>query len=383
MQETPTNNHSDRPHAEFGPSSLKHIHECPGWESRGGTNEAAEAGTRIHEAVEARNPVSLHSEDEVRIYEALVRDEETVCGILGDGYEKHIEIRLDIQLPYGCSTFGTADLVGLHPSKNFAVLHDHKTGIGRVDAPPENFQSTAYAIGVFQRFPQIHVIHASFSLPRREELLVGVYERAKLDEYIDRVGATIFKAKLIRPKWATGTPAIEDLNIGGSCRFCKHMDRCPALGHLAFEIANRYDPDRTLLPEGPIAGHAVEDPTTLAELYRVAKIVEKWADGVKFKAINVALSGTDLPGLRTKTTSGSRKFADKEALYNVAGDLGITQESLLELAEIPYTKLRDFYAARAPNGQKSAYANTFDSTCEFHEAVVRSAERVTLVEEQD
>ena len=73
MDNTP--DHGSRGHAEFSPSSLKYVAGCAGYEGRSGTNAAAEKGTRIHEALEVRDPSALHNEEEVEIYDMIVADE--------------------------------------------------------------------------------------------------------------------------------------------------------------------------------------------------------------------------------------------------------------------------------------------------------------------
>lgn len=69
-------NHTDRGHAEFSPSALKYLAGCPGFQGTSGTSAAAEKGTRIHEALEIRDPSALLDEDEQNIYDQIVRMED-------------------------------------------------------------------------------------------------------------------------------------------------------------------------------------------------------------------------------------------------------------------------------------------------------------------
>ena len=64
--------HANRGHAEFSPSSLKYVAGCPGYKGLSGSSAAAEKGTRIHEALETRDPSALHDEEEVSIYDKIV-----------------------------------------------------------------------------------------------------------------------------------------------------------------------------------------------------------------------------------------------------------------------------------------------------------------------
>lgn len=374
-------NHAERPHAEFGPSSLKHIHNCAGWVSRGGTSEAAEMGTRIHEAVEIRNPSALHNEKELQIYHALIQDLdqqlEALAAVTGEPVTIHQEIRLEMKLD-GCETFGTADIVAI--SGDYALLHDHKTGVGRVDAPPENWQSLAYAVGVFQQFPDVNTIIASFSLPQRNELLEGNYYRGDLPRYVQQLSDAINRAAKIRPQWGADTaPNFEDLSISNSCQYCLHRDRCPALGHTAQEIATRYRSD--LLPPGPIDSSSVDDPEVLARLYVVAKVVEKWAEGIIYKAVGQAKDGVQLPGLRLKSLGAKRNVVDKIGFVQYAESIGMTVGEIIELVDIPFGKVRDAYAAKAPKGKKTDYARRFEAGCESDRLLEKGPDRITLVQE--
>jgi hypothetical protein len=67
--------HANRGHAVFSPSSLKYVAGCPGYLGISGSNAAAEKGTRIHEALETRDPSALHDEEEVGIYDKIVEME--------------------------------------------------------------------------------------------------------------------------------------------------------------------------------------------------------------------------------------------------------------------------------------------------------------------
>ena len=69
--------HSYRGHAEFSPSALKYLAACSGFKGTEGTSEAAEKGTRIHEALEARDPSALHDAEEVDVYDQIVVMEES------------------------------------------------------------------------------------------------------------------------------------------------------------------------------------------------------------------------------------------------------------------------------------------------------------------
>ncbi len=374
---TETNNHASRGHAEFGPSSLKYVSACRGWESRGGSSAASDMGTRIHEAVEVRNPASLQSEQEQDIYDQLCEAEDRwIATLFPDTLDYlHKEIELDIALPFDCSTFGTSDLVAI--SKDLALVLDYKTGVGEIDDVEANHQSKAYSIGVFQRFPEVNTIHAVFLVPQRNQELHGIYTRDMLEDMEIEAATTILLAKTVRPKWHIGTPNLEELSPNNGCAYCKHADRCPALGHMAMEIASRYEPD--LIPAGPVRGSEIEDPDVLGKLYPVACILEKWADGIKRKSVLSAMDGLVPTGMRLRSLGAVRKIVDTEKFILATEKLGLDRSELIQHATFPFAAIRDAYASKAKRGQKTKYVQAFEEATDG--AVELGAERFTLVKD--
>lgn len=376
---TETVNHSDRGHAEFGPSSLKYVAACAGWESRGGTSAAAEVGTRIHEACETRNPAGLHDEREHAIYEQLIEwEDKWIATLFASDAEIHKEVQLDIALPFGCDTFGTSDLVVV--GGDVALVLDHKTGIGEIDEVETNKQSKAYSIGVFQRFPEVNTIHAVFLIPQRNQELHGVYTRDMLDEMSDELARYIVAGKIARLKRAVGELDVEDVCPNNGCQYCLHQSTCPALGHLCVEIAKRYEPD--LLPEGPIRSTEVDDPDTLGRLYTVACIAEKWAEGIKRKAVLSGLAGLVPTGFRMRSMGFAKKINDTLKFIETAETkLGIDKSELMQFADFSFAKVRDYYAGRAKRGEKAKSAELFESTLTEAGIIDAGTERFSLVKD--
>lgn len=371
--------HASRGHHEMGPSSLKYIASCRGWKSRGGTNPAAEKGTRIHEAVEMRDFSGLHDESEVAIYDQLVEGEERwIQTVFGDSpVEIHREVPLDMELPYQSSNFGTSDLVVV--SGDTCLNLDHKTGIGEIDEVEDNWQAFNYAIGVFQRWPEVRVIHSVFLIPQRGQELHGTFTRDQLEELEDKVATVILEGKITRLRWEKGQPPLEELNPNNGCTYCAFADRCPALGHIALEIAAKYEPE--WLPEGPIRSSEVEDPETLGKLYTIASIVEKWAEGIKRKGVLAALDGIPPTGFKIRSMGCTRKVTSPADFLNVAEKLGMNPKEILALADFPVAKVRDLYSSTAKRGQKTAYAEQFEEAMVASGAVEIGSERVTLTKE--
>ena len=372
-QETP--DHSSRDHAEFSPSSLKYVAGCSGYTGREGTSDAAEKGTRIHEALEVRDPSALHDEDEVAIYDKIVEEETNFINsfVSGSKFKEINEICVDVALK-GTSTWGTCDRLILIEGSERAILADYKTGISVIDPPEDNWQAKAYTVGVFQKYPDIQEITFVFYIPVRNEVLTGVFKRDDLDNLIEELSKVIKKGEEVRPKWESGAPLIAELNPTVNCRFCAFEERCPSLGGLSIEVASRVA--EGTIPDGDI--NDPEDPETLEQLWNVAKIVSNWANRIKSKAVSSAKEGAEFPSLRLKSMGATRSCVDNKKLIEVAESFDFCPEELLNIANFPLRKVADAVGSTAPDGEKGQKANEFLDALEDAEIIKISEERFTL-----
>ena len=372
-QETP--DHSSRDHAEFSPSSLKYVAGCSGYAGREGTSEAAERGTRIHEALEVRDPSALHNEEEVSIYDKIVEEETNFINsfVSGSKFEEINEICVDVELN-GTSTWGTCDRLIIIEDSDKAILADYKTGVSVIDPPEENWQAKAYTVGVFQKYPELQEITFVFYIPVRNEVLTGVFKREDLGVLIEELSKVIKKGEEVRPKWKEGAPSLSELTPTVNCRFCTFEERCPSLGGLSIEVASRVA--EGTLPDGDI--NAPEDPESLEQLRNIAKIVSNWANRIKSKAVAIAKEGKEFPSLRLKSMGATRSCIDNEKLMEVAETFDMSQEEVLNIANFPLRKVADAVGATAPDGEKGQKANEFLDALEDAEIIKVSEERFTL-----
>lgn len=381
----PEVNHAERAHAEFSPSALKYLAKCPGFHGRDTTNAAAEMGTRIHEALEVRDPSALTTEEELAIYDQLLADEEEVFNqLFPDGADVvYRELRLTLKLTANTPTFGTCDIVAISRDGETALVADYKTGISRIDDVRDNWQAKAYTLGVFQRWPEVKTIHFAFLVPRVHGVLLGTFHSPEDHAVLhNEISAVVRAAEKTRPKWADSSIDIDDVNPSVHCRFCRHEERCPGLGAVAISIASRLEPG--LLPEGPIRSSEVEDPATLATLYRVSRIVESWASAIKFKALSAALGGTNLPGLTLKSMGTPFNIDDNVNACNIATqEFGLDFEEVLKTASLSLGKLAKAVGAAAPRGQKGRMADEFRERAIELGVAVEGKARYTLVSSDD
>ena len=369
---TDTPDHTSRDHAEFSPSSLKYVAACSGYNGRSGTSAAAEKGTRIHEALEVRDPSALHDEEELDIYEQIVKDEdEFLETVIGDAERtEYNEVVVDVELD-GTNTWGTCDRLTIYGDK--AVMGDYKTGISVIDEPRDNWQAKAYTAGAFQKFPELESIIFVFYIPVRDEVLHGEFKREELPELIKDLSEVITGGEKVRPQWEKGAPDIDDLSPNVSCRFCAYEEKCPALGAVALGVAKRVSnvdlPDDIEDPE---------DPETLEQLWAVAKIVTNWATRIKATAIAKALEGAEFPSLRLRSMGATRKCNNNPKLLKIVEQHDVPVEKILELANFPLKKIAEAVGKAAPEGEKGQVAQDFMDAVEAADIINTSDTRYTL-----
>jgi len=365
--------HSDRGHAEFSPSSLKYVAGCAGYTGRSGTSAAAEMGTRIHEALEIEDPSNLQSEQEVSIYQEILTDQYEYLMNYGDMEltESHAEIVLDVELD-GTSTYGTCDYLNIYDGTK-GILIDYKTGISKIDAPDKNWQSRAYTVGCFQKFPDLETIEFVFFIPQRNEILSHTFSRSDLPQLIRELSDVILKGEKIRPKWENGAPDLSELTPTVDCRFCKYEDTCPSLGGLVIEVAKKLNPQ---LPDVDI--ETTDDPETVEHLYVVAKIVSYWADAFKKHAVSLVEDGLELPNLRLKKMAGRRNVTDPQTFIRIAKKYGVDTETILNNVSLPLAKIAKAVGDTADKGNKKQLSSEFIDACDSAGIIETSPSRRQL-----
>jgi hypothetical protein len=255
------------------------------------------------------------------------------------------EIRLNIELNYGLSTFGTCDRLTIKGTK--ALLADYKTGVSQIDHPSENWQSKAYTIGVFDKFPEIDEVTFVFYIPFYNDTPNYTFHRDDLPKIREEVSRVIARATYVRSKWSSGSPSLEELSPNQNCRFCHYEDSCPALGGMVLEVADKLG---SSVPE--ISGN--DDPSDLEALWSVAKVVTNWANAFRKNLVERVKDGdVSLPSLRLKSMGTPKKCNDNGALVSVAQDFGVDEGDILEIASIPLGRLTKKIEQKADKGTAS------------------------------
>ncbi len=280
------------------------------------------------------------------------------------------EIRLDINLNYGLFTFGTCDRLTIKGKR--ALLADYKTGVSQIDHPSENWQSKAYTIGVFDKFPELDEVTFVFYIPFYEDTPNHTFSREDLPRLREEVSNVIARGTYVRSKWSSGSPSLDELNPNQNCRFCHYEESCPALGGMILDVADKLG---SAVPD--ISGN--EDPEDLEALWSIAKVVTNWATSFRKNLVNRVKDGeVSLPSLRLKSMGAAKKCSDNGALITTAEDFGINKEDILEIASIPLGKLTKKIEEKADKGLKKEKRIEFLDSLERESIITPSEERFTL-----
>jgi superfamily II DNA or RNA helicase len=361
--ETTTQAVEEQPaHAEFGPSGLKSIKVCPGFENTGGTSAAADMGTRCHLAMETGDDGPLQNDYEQHLVAMCRTGEQAITELhFPHGFVSEItELRMQIELPHGCSTFGTSDK--LYMRGGLCVQIDYKFGKMPVDEPESNWQAKAYSLGTFQMFPEIEEIHFYFLQPQLDTISHGVFRRSDMPRLQQEIAEIILAAKSVREMRKCGQPVPEHLlnPTPGTCDYCFRNATCAAVTRRAVEVAQAYT--GTPAQQALVHGSQINDAELLAEHLAWAPILEVWAKGIRKRSIEFIEQGGEIPGYELTQRSGGRKVDNPLMATEIAASFGIKAEDILRLASIPWTALEALVAESAKRGQKKKAVEEFEAS---------------------
>jgi len=303
-------------HAEFAPSSLAMFEKCARYTPEQGDDKVwAQEGTAMHHAMETQDLTGLDGEQRVCVEKCWeVFEEETK-----DAKEIHKELTLEIA---DSKTFGTADLIALWPKKAF--IGDAKFGRIAVTDAKINLQGWAYAIGLFERYPDIDDIAVMFVQPRLTKVTSHTFNRQKdFDRIKGRVDSIIERAALARKSKKKDYYSPNET----SCLYCGHRASCPAVSKLAVQVARVND--KTLEKNLPklIDPKKLTTPVLRSNAEVTRRILDKWCDAVKqwcdeVKEHNVSsvVNGEDVPGYSIRYRKNPRKILNIETAFKIVND---------------------------------------------------------------
>jgi len=383
--------HGSRDHAEYSPSGLKMHAGCSGYVKQDETGKdmsAAEKGTRIHEALEVRDPQALHDEEELSIYETIIKMEDSFLSNFPADREDVNEVRVDIELNDGESTFGTFDRLSLWESQpTFAVLGDYKSGVSIIDPAYKNLQGKAYTVGLFQKYPDLTDITVVFYVPFHDGEVVSdamhhTFRRRDVPALQAELTEIIVNARKTTTLWEgepQSWPKPDALCPSDNCRFCEREEvGCPALGGLVIDVAKAVAPD---VAESLTFDPESDDPVEVQKRYLIAKIVGSWADREKRRIVDMAKEGMEFPGLRLRSMGRVTKINDTDMLRNITYAMGLDDKDLISLGSFPLKKVANAVAL-AVEGTPSERESEFLDACDGAGILTTSAERFTLADKK-
>lgn len=309
-------------HHVFSPSRLQRYSVCPGaFRMEDGiaeeAGEAAQEGTRLHEAVAKADVRGLDGEQAEAVTSCI-----EFLSTLVDGDESavvHTEQPVEIRNAEGeILTTGTCDAVVVHGDGRLQIV-DWKFGRNPVEEVSRNLQLAAYAAGALQKYGgdscECHVFQ-----PRIKGH--SFYTFSRLWAIIENIGRVIARCNETRMV----------LNPSDQCQYCKGRGRCPAF-QAQFTAVARREP---VLPE---------DPDKLAELYEKSKLVEKFCKDIK-SAVEKRIEETGSCGKYVfKTRPGNRVIGDISAAYGAIREL-VGETEFLRLCKVSVPGVIDLVAGR-------------------------------------
>lgn len=336
----------ERKHARYSPSSLNNKLICPGFENdKEGDSQWADRGTLGHKAVEKNDP-SLCGADFAlcaAVEKCLAYQKKVAGSIIGYRppafmpTEAGVIMEQEIKLSY-FDQFGYVDCVFVSYDRAEAI--DWKFAVNWYEADSPQFWS--YSLGIWNRWPKVETINVHVPHPFRDEVDVHTFTRASdYDRLSAQVLAIIERAKANR---------VDDYRTSPLCQYCGFISKCPAMAVLGLKLAGRYEPSLEL-PAGSLHGSEITDPTTIANLHRIAPIVEKAAGGWKKRALDLWDEGTAIPGFEIVEKKGMRSIASARAAYDFVKDK-VPVDQYLDACSVSAVALEDLYAAAHGRGDK-------------------------------
>ena len=334
-------NPATRPHAEFSPSALKNFESCPSYRGRSGTNPIAEAGTRIHEAIEKNDPGMLSDEVELSLAEwcisflSSVREKKLETTTQVGSYQ---ELMVSVKAgPNG--TYGTSDLLEIYADGS-ATLMDWKTGYGAVEDAETNIQMQSYAYGAFEKFPDICEMDVYIVLPRRQEITHAVYTRADMGRIKLRVSTIIVRAREL--------VGVEFNPTEGICDYCSKQGSCKALADKAltvgkkagFEVPNSIEFDGTASDRGKIL--------------KLANLLSDWCEAAKREVLRqVVEDGAEVTGYRLENRKSPRTIDNPLLGFDSVKEVITIEEYLMSCTRVSVSSLEKIISDKTPKGRKA------------------------------
>lgn len=224
-----------------------------------------------------------------------------------------VEQRLDFSqfVPEG---FGTGDCVMIGGNKLNII--DLKYGKGVPVSAEHNPQMMLYALGalsVYSLLYQIDTICMTIVQPRLDS--VSSWE-------ISRDDLLNWAAFTVRPKAQQAFAGEGDFAPGDWCRFCRAKANCRAR-------ADQYSAVMDFVDEHPIPAGLLST-AEIGHLLNETRGLKAWLADLEEHALNLVLTGEDVPGWKAVEGRSTRAFTDQAAAFAAIQQAGIDEAMLYE-----------------------------------------------------
>lgn len=362
LEKTPT---GERPHHEYGPSTLSSLRACPSFE--GNQSETPHFRTVIGQ--------KGHAVIETGVDDATLSDEDAALAVqcmefyaeqkqlMGEGATEISEVYLPIDDEE--TTAGYLDAAIISADGTRATLLDWKLGRWGVPPAKDNPQVKAYALGLFRLKPDLQLIKAIIFQPTLEgEPTSAIFLRSDVPAMHAEIWAIVARAKAARAAADFSTAAAFYPN----CNFCKNVGRCPVVEKLAGPVGAKFAP---LMVPADVTPSAIHDPAQIKQAWQLAAVVEAWAKGFRQVITDRVLSHQSPPPEGYRLEARSKREIVDSARYKEIALRHLTPEEYDGTLSPSLTAVEDIISTKAPRGQKTAAVKEFASELEEQGAVIK------------
>ena len=372
---------AERAHHPDSPSSLQSSEACPLFQNEQRDSRASISGTLCHKATELEDLSLCETEEQAEAVRKCLdyaqRLGETKYADAGD-----VTVYKELALSVGTEkvgeftgvTSGFPDLIYVAGAS--ADLVDWKFGAEPVVPTKDNLQGIAYALALFEKLSQVQDITVHFFAPNQHwgeqehnEKYVHTFHRADVPSLELRLRTVIARkhAAVVRLDRSRNTDWRDALPRDGLCLWCARKGDCKKLHSSIIRTSEKY-PD--------FVAPVVVDPLLLtrteevALAFRWSNQVEYIAKAIKNRCTQMALTeNLDLGDSLKIVKREERQIKDIKKLMEVAVQNGVTQDELMSIVSVPFTKVEEFVKKKAPKGKGAAAVRALQCDWEFNGAV--------------
>lgn len=363
---------STRIHHPYSPSTLQAREACPCWSSRQGTTEAAEDGTRQHDAAEqGLDDPRLSDAQAAAVAQCRDHCDRLAASfpgatVLREQYlpvdDEQIEIFKNAtdSVIFKGTTAGFADWALVTADGLHGELVDYKFGQHAVETADNNLQGLAYALGLKKKFPTLEDVTVTFLLPHRDEVDQTTFDMTQPDALLLRIKTVVHRAMEAKRAgdFLAAQPSVS------ACTFCGELGRCPKVAELALRVGRKYRP---IDVPASLTPSLMMDPAQVGLGLQLAMVLKAWAEAYRAQATQKTILSDDFVPAGYKLVSSVKRSVRKaHLLVDVAKEFLPEDQwpMLAELMDIPLGPVEKLISAAAPRGSKE------DTVKEFGERIL-------------